>query len=653
LNPRTLGSAPALARRPHPGGLAVPVLLLLAPALADAWIYPEHRDIATAAIARLSPPDRAALEAIWSEVRPGLPARLCEHLSAGDQGLRPDCIDFAAFPALSGDHACSPRNLLETVLPGGWVLEVARVSAETRAALAQAGSRQARLRALATNNLKLQYVDPEYATRAGANNAHFLLPRTGDELGPYLASCVAEGAPLNAIGLYAQYHIAALGLAQQLASGAVPPEQRAEAASHLLVLEGYSLHWLEDIYSAGHDVGTWGSNAWRKGTHDYYNEFGIDAVDWSGRSLEAFGDANMTPADLERTSTALAESLRQLASALRPGDELGRLVQPSAATADRLLSFDSCTEMGQPVPAWPKGEVAPYFEGQVRRMPKPAKGPGSVHLPRFRDELGPFVGVYGALAGGASWGSAAGSSGTGSVAAGLRIGFGADSLTGSIGTGILFLEAGFQAETAQQNKCGDAPGCATVGTAALFPRLPARTGPSFGLRLPFWVIPGDMLILGPVLALASPATLGKVAVEAASGGLIPYERSFNTGAGVFQVVAGREMRVALFGYMTDLLGVLPAGTLPDGSSQYAVVQFKSVELSFPVLEWTPFRTFATQLMFAGQVQLGFSVGLPVSTEVLYPPGIPFSTGSSWAVWIRGVFDGRYFFGSREDLQPPR
>jgi hypothetical protein len=98
---------------------------------------------------------------------------------------------------------------------------------------------------------------------------------------------------------------------------------------------------------------------------------------------------------------------------------------------------------------------------------------------------------------------------------------------------------------------------------------------------------------------------------------------------------------------------VPAGTLPDGSRQYAVVEYKSVQLEFPVLEWTPFRTFATQLTFAAQVQLGFSVGLIASQQVLYPVGTPFSTSPGWSIWIRGVFDGRYFFGSREDLEAPR
>ena len=149
--------------------------------------------------------------------------------------------------------------------------------------------------------------------------------------------------------------------------------------------------------------------------------------------------------------------------------------------------------------------------------------------------------------------------------------------------------------------------------------------------MPFWLIPGDMLILGPVLALASPTMLSEVGVAAASGGLIPWQRSFSTGAGVFQVVAGREVRAVLFGFMGDLLGVVPGGPLPDGSNPYVVVKFKSVQLEFPVLEWTPFRTFATQLTFAAQLQLGFSVGLPVSTEVLYPVGTPFSTTPGWSI----------------------
>jgi hypothetical protein len=631
--------------------LLVAVLLAVAPAAARAWIYPEHRDIAVAAIERLPPADRAALQALWAEALPGYPAKLCPDLSEGDQGLAPACIDFAAFPALSGDHSCSPRDVLEHVLPSAWIVGVARVSAETKASLAAATTRAAKLNATASNNLSLQVTDPEYATRAGANNAHFELPREGEDLRAYVAASLAEGAPLNSLGLYAQYHIAALALAQRLASGQVPDRERAAAARDVLALEGFSLHWLEDIYAAGHHAGTWGNVAWRKGTHDYYNEFGIDFVDWTGRPLVGFGDGYMGPADLERASRAVAVSLSQVVGALRPGSDLGRRAQEWGPGVATVRAFDACQEMSQPTAQGPKLES--YFEEQLSRMPKPSMGPGNVHMPRFRDELGPFVSVFGALGGGLGFGSAAGTAFTGNLAAGVRFGFGADSLTGSIGTGIGFLEAGFVSQSAQKGACGTDPGCEALGPAAFYPKVPARTGLALALRVPFWLVPGDMLLLAPVLYFASPPTLSKVAVEAASGGLIPYERSFVTSAGIFQFIAGREFRVALFGYLSDPpVASLPNGTLPDGTNQYAVVQFKEVQLQFPVVEWTPFRTFATQLTFATQVQLGFSVGL-VSTNVVYPAGVPFSSSAPWQIWIRGVFDGRYFVGSREDFQPPR
>ena len=629
------------------GALAATLAVGLAPSFARAWIYPEHRDIGVAAIARLLPADRATLERLWADALPGYPAKLCQPMSAGDQGLAPSCIDFSAFPALSGDHSCSPKDVLEHVLPSDWILGVARVSAETAADLASAKTRAQELNAVATSNLKLQVVDPEYATRAGSNNAHFLLPRRGDELNQYLVDCFAQGAPLNALGLYGLYHITALGLAQRLAAGEVPAAERAATAREVLALEGYSLHWLQDIYASGHVVGTWGSVAWRKGTHDYYSEFGVDTVDWKGRPEVAFGDAHMTPEDLERASLAVAVSLTQLAEALRPGHELGRLAQEWGPGVATVHAFDSCKEMGQPLVTGPSA-IAAYLAEQVNRMPKPALGPGEVHMPRFRDELGPFVSVFGVVGGGIGFGSVLGTSDTGSLGAGFRLGFGADSLTGSVGTGILFLEVGFIAQSAQKDRCGTAPGCEALGPAAFFPSVPARTGLDLGLRLPFWIIPGDMLILGPVLAFASPKTLAKVGVEAASGGHVPYERSFLTSAGILQVVAGREFRVGLYGYTSSP----PVAVLPNGTNQYAVVELKEIQLQFPVLEWTPFRTFATQLTFATQVQLGFSVGL-LSTKVLSPPGASFSGGTPWQVWLRGVFDGRYFLGSREDLQPPR
>jgi hypothetical protein len=626
-------------------------LLLLAPAAPRAWIYPEHRDIAVAGLQKLTPEQQALLGRLWDEAREGYDGKLCPVPNAGDQGLVPPCLDFAAFPALSGDHSCSPRQVQDRVLRSDWILEVARVAAETKRDLAAAGTHDERVNVMATSNLAMQSVDPEYVSRAGANNAHFQLPRLDDDVAGYLATATLRGAPLNAMGLYFQYHLAALEMAHRYATAPLAPEERRALARRILVTEGYALHWLEDIHSSGHDVGTWGSDAWRKGTHDYYSEFGLDHVTWAGDHVVVFGDANMKRADLRRGSDAVRDSLAQLADALAPGDELGAMAVGFGPGTEVIFGFDSCQEEKQP-----ESHAAPglerHFADQLGAMPVPARGEGDVHVPRFREELGVFVGGFATLTGALRWGGFGPETPQffGALAAGVRLGFGAESLTGSAGTGLAWLEFGLAMQTAQNMPCDAGPECAFVG---FFPIVPARTGFRLGMRLPFYVIPGDMLILGPVLAIASPSALSAVGVAAASGGLIPYQRGINIGAGTLQVVVGREFDATFFGYTGAVSILVEIPPQPDGNSG-AVAQLKSMQLNFPVLEWTPFKTFATQLVFAADLQLGFGVEIPLSAPIVYPKGLGSATvGPSWSIFLRGTFEGRYFFGAREDLATPK
>jgi hypothetical protein len=124
--------------------------------------------------------------------------------------------------------------------------------------------------------------------------------------------------------------------------------------------------------------------------------------------------------------------------------------------------------------------------------------------------------------------------------------------------------------------------------------------------------------------------------------------------GWLQVVIGREIDMVLYGFLSDVIILTPIGPPPDPTSDFGAAKLKSIALSFPVLEWTPFRTFATQLVFATVVQLGFGVEIPLTTPVVYPTGYGnASLTPSWNVFLRGQFDGRYFFGSRDDLVAPR
>ena len=62
------------------------------------------------------------------------------------------------------------------------------------------------------------------------------------------------------------------------------------------------MHFLEDVYVAG----SWGDASQRKGTHDFYNEHGLEVFTWAaGRStVVLMGDAYMRPQDAELAAKA-------------------------------------------------------------------------------------------------------------------------------------------------------------------------------------------------------------------------------------------------------------------------------------------------------------------------------------------------------------
>ena len=49
--------------------------------------------------------------------------------------------------------------------------------------------------------------------------------------------------------------------------------------------------------------------ATRKGTHDYYNEHGVDTRTWEGRPIVLYGDARMRPEDRDRVAPSVRASL--------------------------------------------------------------------------------------------------------------------------------------------------------------------------------------------------------------------------------------------------------------------------------------------------------------------------------------------------------
>jgi len=635
-------------RRPAPRAskpaiwLALTAAVLPAPALA--WTYAEHRAITARGIEVLDPPHRQALDALWANAREGNASRLCADLAAGEQGAKPSCIDLAAWPAIAGDHSCSPKELLQTVLTSDWILEIVAITERAGRRIAGAKNESQRRNALTSLDIGLERADREYSTRAGANTAHFLLPRSTDDPKKYAAEVIRMGAEPNAIAVYLLHHVAALRRAAGLAQGEVSAEARTAAAREVLAIEAFGIHFLEDAFAAGHIAGSWGKTAERKGTHDYYNEHGLDTEDWNHESMLLLGDAHLRQSDLERAGEAVRRSLSQVLDALKAGSPAERGLSDATIPPDALAgTFDTCK-----VTAMPDMRVsqsfAPYVGTVVLATPIPFRGEGYAALPRFRAEIGPFVGIASGVSGsGAGGGFTEGSEGgtQSSLDVGVRLGVGLDALLGDAGDGLMYLQVGIVNQAKASGSCQ--PDCPMDPVLQQFvPGVPARSGLQFRLRLPYWLLPGDLILAAPVLAFTSPRTLEKMGITAADGGLIPWQAKIATPIGPIQFVIGREVSATLFGYDTKDAYLATFDT-PEGR-RFEPVAVKSIQWEFPVDEYHPFREYGTRYAFAAIVQIGAGFDRPLEVEnVLRPeqPSPPLKT--RYFGFIRLFFDGRRYF----------
>ena len=607
----------------------------LAPVLFGAWTYPEHRDISAAALERLSPARQDVLARMWKSATDG-PQPLKNACGTPLGGYDGSCIDLAAWPAIAGDHSCSPENLRKDVVTSAWVMNVSRVAADLRRNLAEATNESKRLDAWALSNLRLEAVDRDYSSRAAANTAHFLLPRTEDELGPYLARAVSAATEPNAMGLFLHYHLSALGLAARWRDNPDDPVLAGQA----LATEAFALHFIEDSFSAGHVAGSWGSVAQRKGTHDYYCEFGLDGSTWASTLQTLKGDAHMRPEDLERTARLVSDAWAQLAdAALGRGaaSKVGREVDPAMASA--APSVDVCVATKQPVTVIPP-DTDRLRDEVVRQTPVPTRPENDIHLPQFRQEIGPFIGAAAGLSGGGARGGYESSGsigrGFGQAEIGVRFGVGLDAVTGSSGAGLAFLQVGVVYQSDQGDVCAD--GCdPTLGNHGI-PRVGARNGLGTRIHLPFFVVPGDLLLAGPIVFLVDKQALKQMGIIAASGGLLGWHRTLNSSIGAFQFVLGREVGVALFGYGSH--GIYGYSGSNGTVSQYT---YRSWQLDLPIVEYRPFRTFATNTALTLALQLGFGVDFPNNAHLTNPPGAPGpDLGTSWIIYVRLAFDARYY-----------
>jgi hypothetical protein len=643
---------------------------------AHAWVYPEHRDIAVLAVDGLDADRKAALDRLWREARAGHEQRLCEQVADGTQGVTPACLDWAALPAIAGDHSCSSRNMLDNALTTPWILQVADVAAQLKVDLGQIAVtarpqvdvrrldfvgdiqrlmedealRAQRLNALRTSDTRLQRADPEYATRAGSNNAHFLLPRARTDVTPreYAEATLSTGSEISAIGAYTWFHLSALQKATRLASEPLAPAQRQALARAMLADEAFALHFLQDTFAAGHVAGTWGDVSQRKGTHDHYNAAGLEVFTWKGgsESMVLMGDAHMRPQDAERAASAVRISLEQVIDHAAGGTRSHRVPHTAAAPAEPD-AFDVCKnnvlprrDLGVQVTT----EALALLPDVLGPTPVPGLGPGLGAMPRFRAEVGPFIGFVGSAdVRSVDGGHDPAVTSNGWVAGAdlsLRAGLGLDGVIGEAGDGLVFASIGVRGDTSSSNDSAiTSPALvAANGTSA----TRARFGISTRLRMPFYLIPGDLLLASP-LYLVSPETYTGMAVTASNGGLIPWQSGWATRFGRFQFVLGRELGATFYGYGPFENTTAVASAVPGAEAR--VVDFKSILFDLPILEYRPYRAFDTKQSSAVLIQLYGAADVPRSTSVTYPPGAAqgVKLETIYSIGVRVIFDWRRYF----------
>ena len=554
---------------------------------AQAWIFPEHRDIGRVAIDQLDDESKNELNRIWKAANPSHSPRLCGQPSEIEEVPRvgdTPCADLAMLFAVAGDHSCSPADLDNVVLNSAWFPRVSIYTAEVKQELKDSDDLNSKLNIWNRSNVQLLKIDSGYLSRASNNNAHFplaSLPVSENEsLESFLFRSTRADAPVNAMGVYSRYHLAALRYA------------RLGMTREALFSEAFAIHFLQDLFSSGHYAGTWGDSAQRKGTHDYYSEKGLITQTWGGERYSGHGDAFITLSDIRHSSSAVQQSLRQFLHAFSD-----RRAEPGSPVPSDF-KYDVCVQPSMNGPTPLAIDDSGAFKAILSTVPIPSEGESGVYLPRYRIETGPFISASSGVRFGAAIGGLSESDESIRTINRLellgRLGMGTVGVLSTRSDGAMFLEFGLVADGTQFNG----------------PQLAPRSGQRFGIRMPFWLVPFDLLVLAPVLYFPSKATLQNIAISASNGGLLSLERKFDTFLGTIQLMAGRQFAVTVYGY---LWSEAPRITNANGTT---LGTYRSYELDFPLIEHTPGHTFATKLAFDYRLQFGYAIEIPTSVTAI-------------------------------------
>jgi len=177
-----------------------------------------------------------------------------------------------------------------------------------------------------------------------------------------------------------------------------------------------------------------------------------------------------------------------------------------------------------------------------------------------------------------------------------------------------------------------------VDSGALTAAIPARTALSARFRLPYYLIPGDLLLLSPMY-LVNQDAYAAMALSAANGGLLGLQHGWATPIGRFQFVLGRELGINFYGLFNKQQLLVVDG---DASAPLRLVNFKSISFDLPVLEFRLFRAFSSDQSSEVFVQLFTAADVPYSASY-EATGDAVDLDTVWSVGLRLMFDWRNYW----------
>ena len=132
-----------------------------------------------------------------------------------------------------------------------------------------------------------------------------------------------------------------------------------------------------------------------------------------------------------------------------------------------------------------------------------------------------------------------------------------------------------------------------------------------------------------------------MAVQAANGGLIPWQAGIATPIGRFQFVLGREVGLSFYrSRRNDPMLIQTPGV---GPTNVTLVALRSLQVELPILEYRPFHSFALAQSSSLVMQFYAGFDTPLQSSVVSPAGAPKPELRTIGLGgIRVVFDWRYY-----------